>query len=149
MQSFGQYEEIIQKRYIPSYGQGIEFASIGTKKKIGHFPVGKSVRDIIASQDPILEACFSQITQLSQGDEADKPIWYKINVVDQTFNDYVGIGLLNLQSNWPMLIGTLLDVDRADQSGDVLVAIMDTSFKWAIRITLSQDTKQLRIDLYQ
>jgi hypothetical protein len=149
MHSLGQYEEIIQKRYIPTHQCGIELSSIGTKKKIGHFPIHHLVQDIINAQEPILESCFSQISQFGQEDETNKPIWYKINVVDQAFNDYVGIGFLNLQSNWPMFIGALLDVDRADQSGDIIVAIMDRSFKWAARITLSQDTKQLRIDLYQ
>jgi hypothetical protein len=149
MYSLGQYEEIIQKRYISSYGQDIELSSIGTKKKIGHFPVGHSVKELIASQDITLEACFSQITEFGQGEDTPKAIWYKINVIDQAINDYAGIGFLNLHSNWPELISALLDVDRADQSGDVIITILDTGFKWAVRITLSQDTKQLRVDLYQ
>ena len=78
-----------------------------------------------------------------------RPLWYKINVVDQAVNEYVGIGFLNLQSDWLKFIIGYLDNDRAEEGGDTIIVIFDPDFLWAICFTLSQDNKNLSVDKFE
>jgi hypothetical protein len=78
-----------------------------------------------------------------------KPIWFRINVVDQALNDYIGIGFLDTEQNWVSFTVNYLRCDRADQGGDSILVIFDRNFTWASSLTLSQDDKELRVELYK
>jgi len=77
-----------------------------------------------------------------------KPIWYKINVIDQAINEYTGIGFLNRDSGWLNFTIDYLSNDRAEQSGDTIMTIFDLEFNWAICFTLSQDDNYLRVERF-
>ncbi|MDO1451286.1 hypothetical protein Q0590_33740 [Rhodocytophaga aerolata] len=77
-----------------------------------------------------------------------KPIWYRINVIDQAINDYIGIGFLDIKQDWLSFTVNYLSCDRADQSGDTIMAIFDREFTWAVSFTLSQDNRKLQAELF-
>ena len=78
-----------------------------------------------------------------------RPLWYKINVVDQAVNEYVGIGFLNLKSDWLKFVIDYLYHDRADEGGDTILVIFDPEFLWAVCFTYSQDDKSLTIEILE
>jgi hypothetical protein len=78
-----------------------------------------------------------------------KPIWYRINVLDQAFNDYIGIGFLDIEQDWLIFIINYLSSDLAEQSGDCIMAIFDREFTWSISFTLSQDNSKLQAELFK
>ena len=78
-----------------------------------------------------------------------RPIWFKTNIIDQAVNDYVGIGLLNIDGPWLKFVICSLSFDRADQSGDTLMTVFDTDFQWAINFELSQDNSCLTVQKFE
>jgi hypothetical protein len=78
-----------------------------------------------------------------------KPVWYRINVIDQADNDYIGIGFLDVEQDWLSFIINYLNCDRADQGGDTIMAVFDKKFNWAVSFTLSQDNKTLQAELFE
>lgn len=83
------------------------------------------------------------------GYKNNKPIWYRINVIDQADNDYIGIGFLDVEQDWLSFTINSLSCDRAHQSGDTIMAVFDRNFKWAVSFTLSQDNKTLQAELFE
>jgi hypothetical protein len=79
----------------------------------------------------------------------DRPIWHRINVIDQAINQYIGVGFLSLESNWINFIINYLDIDRAEQGGDTILTIFDRNFNWAVSFTLIQDDSILKIEKYE
>jgi hypothetical protein len=79
----------------------------------------------------------------------DRPIWHRINVIDQAINQYIGVGFLSLESNWINFIINYLDIDRAEQGGDTILTIFDRNFNWAVSFTLIQDDNILKIEKYE
>jgi hypothetical protein len=79
----------------------------------------------------------------------DRPIWHRINVIDQAINQYIGIGFLSLESDWLKFIIDYLDIDRAEQSGDTILTIFDRNFNWAVSFELIQDNSVLKIEKYE
>jgi len=78
-----------------------------------------------------------------------KPVWFRINVVDQADNDYIGIGFLDVEQDWLSFSINYLGCDRAEQSGDTIMVIFDKEFTWALSFTLSQDNRELQIELFK
>jgi hypothetical protein len=78
-----------------------------------------------------------------------KPIWCRINVLDQAVNDYIGIGFLDVEQDWLSFTINYLNCGRAEQSGDTIMAVFDRNFNWAVSFTLSQDKKTLQAELFE
>ena len=79
----------------------------------------------------------------------DRPIWHKINVIDQAINQYIGVGFLSLENDWLNFIINYLDIDRAEQSGDTILTIFDRNFNCSVSFTLIQYDIILNIEKYE
>ncbi|PKK37849.1 hypothetical protein BWI96_05155 [Siphonobacter sp. SORGH_AS_0500] len=138
---FEKYENYILTNHI-SDDCGIALEKIGLKlysKKI------KTDLSDIENLRNSLSNCFMFITNKVI---IKKPIWFKINVIDQAVNEYAGIGLLNLESDWFKFIINYFEYDKASQSGDTIIVIFDHDFKWIICFTYSQDETSLTTEIY-
>lgn len=145
----GHYEKYIQTNFTTDHC-GINLEPIGNKDYDRIFPVDldstilfdrkelkREVKEIIDFVDNVYSSWD------------DKPIWYKINVIDQAINEYVGIGFLNRNIDWLTYIIDYLSNDRAEQCGDTILTVFDLDFNWAICFTLSQDDNCLRIEKFK
>ena len=143
------FEKYIQANFTTGHC-GIDLETLGKKNYDRTFPVSldsfelldttelkNETKDIIEFVDNVYSAAD------------EKPIWHKINVIDQAINEYAGIGFLNRNNDWLNFIIDYLSNDRAEQSGDTIVTLFDLDFKWAICFTLSQDDSYLRIERFK
>ena len=142
--NFAYYNNYIQTHFTVQHC-GIDLKLIGKKAQeiyLSAFSVGKphfyfEVKNRIK---PIVD--FLEKT-------TEKPLWYRINVTDQAINDYIGIGHLNLESNWLKFILDYLNFDKAEQGGDTICVLFDSDFKWAICFTFSQEEEKLIVAKYE
>ena len=147
--SFGHYDDLIQTNFIVDHC-GIDLSKLG--KKTADTVVKVNLKSPKFIDDSLLEAeakIFVDFIQKQYKYPDERPLWYKINVLDQAINEYIGIGHLNLEADWLRFIITYLDLDRAQQAGDTMFIVFDTDFKWAVNFTLSQDDSVLHIELYK
>lgn len=147
--SFGYYDDFIQTNFIVDHC-GIELTKLG--KKIADTVVKVNLKGPVFLDDGLLRTeakIFVDFIQKQYKYPDDRPLWYKINVLDQAINEYVGIGHLNLEADWLKFIITYLDLDRAQQGGDTMFIVFDTDFKWAVNFTLSQDDSVLQIEQFK
>jgi len=79
----------------------------------------------------------------------DRPVWHRINVIDQAINLYIGVGFLCLETDWLKFVIDYLDIDRAEQSGDTILSIFDRNFKWAVSFKLIQEDSTLKVEKYE
>lgn len=79
----------------------------------------------------------------------DRPVWHRINVIDQAINQYIGIGFLCLETDWLKFVIDYLDNDRAEQGGDTIFSILDPDFNWAVSFKLIQDDNILKVEKYE
>ena len=147
--SFGHYDSFIQTNFIVDHC-GIDLTKIGAKTD--EAVVKANLDNPVLFDKNLLHNEAKSIIDFIQTyyeHPNDRPLWFRINVIDQALNEYVGIGHLNLDGDWLSFITTYLDHDRAEQGGDTMVTIFDTGFKWAVNFTFSQDDAVLRIEQYK
>jgi hypothetical protein len=147
--SFGHYNSFIQTNFIADHC-GVDLTNLGTK--MDEAVVKENLDSRILLDRNLLNNEAKSIIHFIQTyykHPDDKPLWYRINVIDQALNEYVGIGHLNLNGDWLSFITTYLEHDRAEQGGDTMFIIFDIDFKWAVNFTLSQDDSVLRIEQYK
>ena len=143
--NFAYYENYIQTHFIVQ-DCGINLKQIGKKTQEIYFStvsIGQSYFYFEAKNrlSPIVDFIEKTITE--------RPLWYRINVIDQALNDYIGIGHLNIESGWLEFILDYLEKDRAEQFGDTICILFDCDFKWAVSFTFSQNKKRLIVEKYE
>ena len=143
-ESLGFYEKHIQSHFTSQHC-GIDLKNFGKVTDEIYFPID-SIGEYHYSF-AVKERAKSIIDFVAKMD--NKPLWYRINVIDQAINEYIGIGWLNLESDWMQFILDYLNNDRAEQNGDTICILFDENFEWAICFTLSQDYDKLIIEKYQ
>jgi hypothetical protein len=147
--SFGYYDNFIQTNFIVDHC-GIDLSKLGTKTD--EAVVKAHLDNSTFFNRNILNGEAKSIINFIQTfykHPDDRPLWYKINVIDQAINEYIGIGHLNLDRDWLNFITTYLEQDRAEQGGDTILIVFDTDFKWAVSFTLSQDNSILLIEQFK
>ena len=142
--NLGFYEEYIHCHFTFQHC-GIDWKEFGKVTDEIYFPID-SIGEYHYSFT-VKERAKSIIDFVTKKD--NRPLWCRINVIDQAINDYIGIGWLNLKSDWIQFILDYLNNDRAEQSGDTICILFDENFEWAICFTLSQDNDKLIIEKYQ
>lgn len=144
MQNLGYYERKIISEYITD-DIGIDLDKIGTKNFEKVIPIDLQKIEFIAPKklseeiQEIISFLKKKQLEYRQANYYKRPIWFRINVIDQAINEYLGIGYLNIGEGYLEFITYSLGIDRADQSGDGIFIIMDTDFRWAVNFELSQD----------
>ncbi|SFU50355.1 hypothetical protein [Pontibacter akesuensis] len=148
--TLGYYEKRIIQEFVVD-NIGITLERFGEKSFDKVFPVDLSNLNLLNQQE--LEVELVEVLKFIQPNSlksySKRPIWFKTNIVDQAVNDYVGIGLLNIDGPWLRYVICSLSHDRADQSGDTLMTIFDTDFQWAINFELSQDNSCLIVQKFE
>ena len=145
IKSFGYYEKRIQTEYVIDHC-GIDLEKFGEVKNRLEYKVNLDSEPFINFEK--LKTELNGLTDFIVK-KSLKPIWYKINVIDQAINEYVGIGFLNNEKSWLNFIIQYLKNDRAEQSGDTILILFDLNFEWCICFTLSQDNSNLIIEQYK
>jgi hypothetical protein len=56
---------------------------------------------------------------------------------------------LDIEQDWFSFTINYLGCDRAEQSGDTIMAVFDRNFTWAVSFTLSQDNKTLQAVVFE
>lgn len=149
MNSLGFYDNYIQNHFVKQ-DCGIDLKYIGKIAEEIYFPVN-SISQLPYEIFTIKERLKLIIQFLEEIylNTNERPLWYRINVVDQAINQYLGIGLLNIESDWIKFILDYLCNDLAEQGGDTILAIFDIDFNWAICFTLSRETERLIVEKYE
>ena len=145
----GHYERFIQAEFIVDHC-GIDLDLLGKRDYDRTISVNLDSHECIDLN--LLKNEIHEIVQFV--DDAyemydEKPIWYKINVIDQAVNEYVGIGFLNRDQDWLKFIIDYLSNDQAEQSGDTIFVIFDNEFKWAVSFTLSPDNCNMTTERFR
>ena len=143
------YDSYIIDNYVVDHC-GIDLNKLGRKTDEFSLRVNLDGEKLI--DENLVRAEIHQIIKFIQNyysKSDERPIWHKINVVDQALNQYEGVGFLSLSKNWLNFIINYLDIDRAEHSGDTIISIFDRNFIWAVSFTLSQDESILKIERYQ
>lgn len=143
------YEKYIQANFTNEHC-GIDLQILGERDYKKILPVDLNKRELLDREN--LKSELLKITEFVQNTYAKldtKPLWYKINVIDQAINEYTGIGFLNRDFDWLNFTVDYLSNDRAEQSGDTIMTIFDLDFNWAICFTLSQDDNCLKIERFK
>jgi hypothetical protein len=151
IQAFSEYAAYISNSYVVD-NNGIELTKLGKKKSDVSVAVdlkGPILIDLEKAKHEFVEVTRYLEGKCLPGYLYKKPIWYRINVLDQAVNDYIGIGFLDIEQNWLSFTINYLSCDRAEQSGDTVMAIFDRGFNWAVCFTLSQDNKTLQVELFE
>ena len=149
IKSLGYYDNLIQESFIVE-NCGIKLSKLGRKIADSIIKVNLTGHPLVDEDFLRLETkVFVDFIQKQYGHPYERPLWYKLNVIDQAVNEYVGIGHLNIQTDWVEFLTKYLDLDRADQGGDTIIIIFDPDFKWAVSFTLSQDDSILQIEQYK
>jgi hypothetical protein len=143
----GCYENYIHKHFIGNLG--FDLSPIGEKTISNEITVNLEKDDLIALDE--MRNSFADVTEFLKNPSTtryDSMVWYKINLIDQVINDYTGVGSFNLQNDYLKFIQHYLSVERADQSGDTLIAFFDKDFNWAFEFKLSQDNRTLSATVF-
>ena len=147
--SFGHYDSFIQTNFIVDHC-GIDLTKLGSKTDEAVIKANLDSPTLFDRNLLNNEAkSIIKFIQTFYKHPDDRPLWYRINVIDQAINEYIGIGHLNLDGDWLSFVTTYLDQDRAEQSGDTIFVVFDTDFKWAVNFTLSQDNSILLIEQFK
>lgn len=148
--ALGYYEKKIIQEFATD-DVGITLERLGEKSFEKVIPVNLNNPDLLNEQE--LEVEIAEVIKFIQAnpskDYNKRPIWFKTNIIDQAVNDYVGIGLLNIDGTWLKHIICTLSFDRADQSGDTLITVFDNDFQWVINFELSQDDNCLTVQKFE
>lgn len=102
--SFGHYDRFIQTNLVNLVTDdhcGFDLTKLGPKiadTVIKVNLVGPAFVDeeLLKSEAKI----FADFIQKQYKYPDERPLWYKINVLDQALNEYIGIGHLNLDADW-------------------------------------------------
>ena len=147
--NLGHYDDYIIHNFVTDHC-GIDLNKLGQKTSDSILKVdieGQNLIDIIQLRSEISSIINFIQNYYSFPDE--RPVWHRINVIDQAINQYIGVGFLSLESDWLNFIINYLDNDRAEQSGDTILTIFDRNFKWAVLFALIQDDSILKIEKYE
>lgn len=148
--ALGYYEKkIIQEFAVDDVGITLE--RLGKKSFEKVIPIDLNNPVLLNQQE--LEVEIAEVVKFIQiilsKNYSKRPVWVKTNIIDQAVNNYVGIGFLNIDGPWWNYVVCSLSFDRADQSGDTLMTIFDTDFKWVINFELSQDDSSLTVQKFE
>lgn len=138
MFSLGHYENYIVDNYVVD-NLGIDISKLGRKTAESILAVdldGQKLIDINSVRTEIFPVIKFIENFYAYSDE--RPVWHRINVMDQVLNEYIGIGFLSLEKDWLKFIINYLGNDRAEQSGDTIFSIFERNFKWALHLTSSK-----------
>ncbi|WP_192821517.1 hypothetical protein [Rufibacter sp. LB8] len=149
----GHYEAIILSEFFgeDSYG---DFHKIGEQNFAKSVAVDFSKRqfldvDLLKGEIPeVINFLHSKNQVYKEMDYNSRPIWFRVNFIDQAVKDYVGIGLLPIKSDWLTFLVNSLFLDPAEQGGDSLFTVFDPEFTWAINFELSQQTSALTVRIF-
>ena len=147
--NLGHYDDYIISNFVVDH-IGIDLNKLGHKTSENTFKVdldGQELIDIKSLRTQIHSTINFVQDYYSSPD--DRPVWHRINVIDQAINQYIGVGFLCLETDWLKFAINYLDIDRAEQSGDTIFSIFDRNFKWAVSFTLIQDNSILKIEKYE
>lgn len=147
--NLGHYDDYIISNFVVNH-IGIDLNKLGHKTDENTFKVdlvGQDFIDINSLRTEIHSTINFIENYYPYSD--DRPIWHRINVIDQAINQYIGVGFLCLETNWLKFVIDYLNIDRAEQSGDTIFSIFDLNFKWAVSFTLIQDDSILKIEKYE
>ncbi len=147
--NLGYYDNYIISNFVVDH-IGIDLNKLGRKTSENTFKVdldGQELIDIKSFRAQIHSTINFVQNYYSFPD--DRPVWHRINVIDQAINQYIGVGFLCLETDWIKFIIDYLDIDRAEQGGDTIFSIFDINFKWAVSFTLIQDDSILKIEKYE
>lgn len=145
----GSYQNYIHNNFIKNHDIGFDLSGIGKKiitKKVFVNLNDDDLIDMHSIRDSFKEICdFIDSPSATRYDEV---VWYKLNLIDQVLNEYMGIGSFKLENDYLKFIRFYLAIERADQGGDTCLALFDKDFNWAVEFTLSQDYNFISADLY-
>lgn len=147
--NLGHYNDYIVNNYVVDHC-GIDLNRLGQKLSETVLKVdldGQKLIDINLVRTEIHSTI--EFIQSYYSFSEDRPIWHRINVIDQAINQYIGVGFLSLENDWLKFILDYLDIDRAEQGGDTIFSIFDRNFKWAVSFTLIQNSSILKIEKYE
>jgi hypothetical protein len=147
--NLGHYDDYIIHNFVIDHC-GIDLIKLGQKTSESIIKVdleGQNLIDINLLRSEI-SSTISFIQNFYSFPD-DRPIWHRINVIDQAINQYIGVGFLSLENDWLNFIINYLDIDRAEQGGDTILTIFDRNFNWAVSFTLIQDDSILKIEKYE
>jgi hypothetical protein len=151
IQSFSEYAAYIINSYVVD-NNSIDLTRIGSRKSELSVTVdlkGPVLIDAEKAKEEFAAIIGYMEGKCLPGYLNSKPVWCRINVLDQAVNDYIGIGFLDVEQNWLSFALNYISCDRAEQSGDTIMAIFNRSFKWAVSFTLSQDNKTLQAEIFE
>ena len=143
--NFAYYDNYIQTHFTVSHC-GIDLKQIGEKTQEIYLPAVSIGQPHFYFE---VKNRLNTIVDFLEKTITERPLWYRINVIDQAINDYIGIGHLNMESDWLKFILNYLEADRAEQGGDTICVLFDCDFEWAVSFTFSQDEKRLIVEKYE
>ncbi|WP_378174051.1 hypothetical protein [Aquimarina sp. SS2-1] len=115
------------------------------EEKIFESPFGSSQEQSeLINLNGFLKKIGKSLTKVRQ---IKSVFWFKINLIDNALSDLVGLGKIT-DLNDLELMSSLIMYDKADQNGDVIVGIFDTSKGWLIKLTNDRDNNRVYIRLY-
>jgi hypothetical protein len=142
----GEFETLIQK--LSNDDIGLDLHKIGSRTFEKVWPVKNyDLSDL--NQDEILGEINPVMSEIVGHNYYDRPIWSKINVLDQAVNEYIGFGHFSFGAGWLDFILKYLNYDRADQGGDTLFLILDPDLSWAFYFEFSVEFGELKIEKYK
>jgi len=145
----GHYDNYIITNFVVDHN-GLDLNKLGQKTDENIFKVdlhGQNLIDINLVRTQIHSILNFVQNYYSSPD--DRPVWHRINVIDQAINQYIGVGFLCLENDWLKFIIDYLDIDRAEQNGDTIFSIFDQNFNWVVSFTLIPDDGILKIEKFE
>ncbi|ALJ00745.1 hypothetical protein [Rufibacter tibetensis] len=150
----GFYEKKIISNYITDEN-GIDLEEIGEKTTEINIPINIARNDFLSIRKLSYE--INEVTNFLKSKQLEyretgydrRLLWFRVNVIDQAINQYLGIGYINIEQSWLKFIIHSLSHDKADQGGDGIFAIIDEDFHWAVSFTLSQQDLSLSIQKFE
>ena len=143
--NFAYYDNYIQTRFTVQHC-GIDLKQIGRKTQEIFLPTATIEQSHFYFE---VKNRLKSIVDFLEKTVTERVLWYRINVIDQAINDYIGIGHLNLDSGWLKFVLDYLETDRAEQGGDTICVLFDCDFNWAVCFTFSQGEEKLIVEKYE
>jgi len=143
----GSYERYIHNNYIKDLG--FDLSSIGEEIIVNKTPVNLQNEELIDLG--ILKNSFKDIIDflsLTSATRYDEVVWYKMNLIDDVLNEYMGIGSFKLENDYLKFVQSYLSIERADQAGDTIIVLFDKDFNWAVEFILNQEDEFLVATVY-
>ncbi|MFT5823977.1 MAG: hypothetical protein ACI8ZM_005243 [Crocinitomix sp.] len=143
----GSYQRYIHNNYIKDLG--FDLTSIGKKLLTNKTPVNLQNEELVDLGT--LRKSFKEVIDFLNSPSStryDNVVWYKMNLIDQVLNEFMGIGSFKLENDYLKFIQSYLSIERADQAGDTIIVLFDKDFNWAVEFTLNQEDEFLTAAIY-